>query len=199
MGSTIRLGLVCLALAIDGILGIWLASLAPGGQRHLLPPLFVGVLWVYVEIAQGPADARRRRIIEWHRAVFASIGVLLALKMGLRLALELDAVSLAGVAIARRGLGVLAGCLLALWGNYLPRLLSPWTCEEQPFDWQGVHRFVGWIATISGVAVAFVWLALPPASARSASVAIVITFLILALGRKLVSIATYRLHPPLPR
>jgi hypothetical protein len=62
----------------------------------------------------------------------------------------------------------------------------------------GVHRFVGSIATISGVEVTMVWLVLPPASARSASVAILITFMILALGRKLVQIATYRPHPPLP-
>lgn len=199
MGSTSKLWVACLVLAIDGILGVWLASAAPGGLRHLLPLLFLGVLWAYIEAAQGPADARRRRIIDWHRTVFTSVGVVLALKMGFRLALELDAVSVAEVGIASRALGVLSGCLLALWGNYLPRLLSPWTRDEQPFDWQGVHRFVGWIATISGAAVAIVWLALPSSSARTASIAILITFGILALGRKLLSIAAYRSHRPLLR
>jgi hypothetical protein len=199
MGSKIRWGLACLALAADVVLAIWLSFRTTVGVRPLLVPLVLGVLWVYVELAQGPSDGRRSRIIDWHRTVFACVGVFVAVKMGLRLALELDAVSAAGAAVARRGLGATAGFLLAIWGNYLPRLLSPWSREEQPFDWQGVHRFVGWIATISGAGVTIVWLALPEASARPASIAMVITFAVLALGRKLVSIATYRPPRPLPR
>ena len=45
---------------------------------------------------------------------------------------------------------------MAVWGNYLP-LMSPWQPGEEPFDWQRVHRFVGWVFTIGGIVTMLTW------------------------------------------
>ncbi len=88
-------------------------------------------------------------------------------------------------------MGVLLGVALAIWGNYLPKLLSPWSLEHEPFDWQRVHRFCGWVASLSGIALVAVWLLLPQASAKPAAATIVVTFLVLCLVRKFLSVATH--------
>jgi hypothetical protein len=49
--------------------------------------------------------------------------------------------------VAQRSLYVVAGGLMAVWGNYLPKLMSPWPPEEEAFDWHRVHRFVGWVCS----------------------------------------------------
>ena len=77
---------------------------------------------------------------------------------------------------------------IAIWGNFLPTVASPWSLEAQPFDWQRVHRFVGWIAALSGIALMAVWLSLPMEEARAASAWIIGPFVVLSLGRKLVSL-----------
>jgi hypothetical protein len=185
------------ALALDLVLGLWFWALDPDGARRLIPVVVVGVLWAFAEFAQGPADSRRGPVVDWHRTVFATIALVLALRMGVRLAVELEVVGAGWVPTLRRGFGVLGGVLLGVWGNYLPKLLSPWRPEEQPFDWQGVHRFVGWLATLSGLGIAVVWLTLPIPVAGGTAVAIMLTFVILAFGRKLVSLASSSSRPPL--
>jgi hypothetical protein len=50
-------------LVLDLVLGLWLWTLDPDGARRLLPVVFLGALWAYVEAAQGPPDARRQSVI----------------------------------------------------------------------------------------------------------------------------------------
>jgi hypothetical protein len=177
------------AFALDVALVLWLRALDAGGMRRLLPVVFLALLWGWVELAQAPGDARRRPILDWHRNVFAVVAFVLALRMGARLALELGVMDGDWAPVVRRGFGVLGGVLLAVWGNALPKLLSPWGYDEQPFDWQGVHRFVGWLAALSGIGVAVAWVVLPVALAVRISTALFLTFAILAVGRKLASVA----------
>ena len=184
------------ALALDLVLGLWLWRLDPEGARRLLPVVILAALWVYVEAAQGPPDTRRRAIIDWHRTVFATIAVVLALRTGVALAFEHDLLGAEWAPVLRRGFGILGGILLAVWGNYLPKLLSPWHREEQPFDWQRVHRFVGWLAMLSGLGVATVWLALPIPDANRTAAALFLSFAALALVRKLSSLVGFSGRPP---
>jgi len=77
--------------------------------------------------------------------------------------------------------------------------LSPWGLADQPFDWQRVHRFVGWTVSLGGFAVILVWLVLPLEEARAAVPIIVILALGLSFGRKLVSLASPPRRPTTPR
>ena len=84
---------------------------------------------------------------------------------------------------------ILFGLGMVVWGNYLPKLMSPWSVEDQPFDWQRVHRFIGWGASLCGIAFVAAWLLLPLDEARSASLIILGLAAGLALTRKLLSLA----------
>jgi hypothetical protein len=97
--------------------------------------------------------------------------------------------------IAKRTVGVLFGLGLAIWGNYLPKLLSPWAVGDEPFDWQRVHRFGGWIASLGGAAVVVVALLFPLEATGVASSAIIGTVTALIVGRTLISHATYSTAP----
>ena len=37
--------------------------------------------------------------------------------------------------IARRLEGIILGSGLAIFGNYMPKLLSPWRLADEPFEW----------------------------------------------------------------
>ena len=121
--------------------------------------------------------------------------MLIAVGVGFRLAISVDLLDAEWEPIARRIRGVIFGVGMAFWGNYLPKSLSPWSVGDEPFDWQRVHRFVGWVASLGGIALVVVWLAFPLKGTRLASVGIVGTFVVLGLGRKLVA---YSRHPPPP-
>ena len=173
-----------------GVLG-W--SLFPESSSNwALVVISLPALWAFLEIVHaGHAGQREESIIEWHRAVMAWVGLVIAVAIGFELAIATELLGNEWEPVARRTRGVMFGAGLAIWGNYLPKLLSPWSVEDAPFDWQRVHRLAGWLATLAGVALVLVWLALPIASARQASIGIVIAFSTLTLGRKLMSIATY--------
>ena len=160
----------------------------------MLTILVTVAIWVYVEWVARSAHSPRARhatLLSWHRAVFVAVILFAGARLAVRLAFERDLLDPGAIPLARRAIGVASGVLLALWGNYLPKLLSPWILEDEPFDWQGVHRFVGWVATLGGTAIVLVWIALPLARAGAWSRGIVAVWALLGLGRKLYSIATY--------
>jgi hypothetical protein len=148
------------------------------------------------------ADFRRREvwaILNWHRSLIAWVGLLIALKVGFQAAVAADLLDADWGPIVQRLSGVLFGTGMVIWGNYLPKGLSPWSVEEEPFDWQRVHRFAGWVASIGGIAVVMVWLVFPLQSARLFSIGLVGTCVVLLLGRKLLSLAARsRRQPPPP-
>ena len=85
---------------------------------------------------------------------------------------------------------------MAICDNYLPKLLSPWHFADQPFDWPRVHRFVGWLFTLGGFAIAAAWLILPSHDAVNLSRGVVGTLCVLGAGRKIVSLAAPRRNEP---
>lgn len=113
-----------------------------------------------------------------------------------QLAISADLLDAGWEPISQRIKGVIFGTGMVIWGNYLPKGLSPWRVEDEPFNWQRVHRFTGWVASLGGIAVVIVWLVFPLENARLASVGLVGTCVALVLGRKLLSLAAYSRRPP---
>jgi hypothetical protein len=160
---------------------------------------FLPALWGFIEIRMASADFSRRsvrEILRWHRSVFAWVGLIIAVGVGSQVAISAGVLDAEWGPAARRLDGVLFGAGMAIWGNYLPKTLSPWNVEEAPFDWQRVHRFGGWTFSIGGVALVLVWLTLPLEGARSAAVGITATVGLLAVGRKFISVAAYSGRQP---
>jgi hypothetical protein len=187
--------LVAGAMTLMMALATWSWAL---GMDHAPLRLLTGVamiaLWGFVEWRvpmQCAVQGSGAGVIRWHRAVFATIGLFIAMRHGVRLAFYLQYLDPEWVPVARRGLHVVAGGVMAVWGNYLPKLMSPWQPEDERFDWQGVHRFAGWAFTIGGVATMLTWVALPIDQADAWEPAIVGCVALLAVGRKLYSLATH--------
>jgi hypothetical protein len=189
------LALAALAVFLNAGFGLWV-WFRESDPRALLWSLFWLVFWAFLELAQGPRDPRRRPIVHWHRIVIACIGFYCVAKIGLDSAFEAGLLAPDWKPLAVRGMGAVRGLLLAVWGNYLPKLLSPWSLEEEPFDWQRVHRFAGRLATIAGLVSALGWLALPFDWARTTTSAAVLSFCILAVGAKWSSLTAHRPSRP---
>jgi hypothetical protein len=184
---------VSMALALA--LGAW--SWAIGvetGARAMAITLGMLALWQFVEWRMRDQMIARPtclRILRWHRVVFASTALFIAVRIGLRTGFAITALDPEWIPAARRTLQVTNGLLLVVWGNYLPKLISPWPPEDEPFDWQGVHRFVGRIVMLGGLGMIVVWLALPIELADAWGDGLLVGAMLLALVRKLYSLATY--------
>ncbi len=181
-----------LALAALGAWGWWLDPEHPTRWARVM--FLLPFVWGLVELAQ-PTVGRRaeatERIRTWHRSVVAWAGLVLAVGIGVQLGVAANLLDADWLPIGRRARGVLFAVGMALWGNYLPKMLSPWRLENEPFAWQRVHRFAGWIASFGGIALVGAWLALPLDRARSAEIAIVGISAVLIAARKLASVTTH--------
>ncbi len=196
----ISLTLALLSVLVVAGLGVWGWSLDPEhAARWAGFALFLPALWGFIELAQfrGKDRVVAEAIMNWHRRVIAWVGLLIAVGVSFQLAISADLLDADWGPIARRITGVIFGTGMVLWGNYLPKGLSPWSVEEEPFNWQRVHRFAGWVASLGGIALVMVWLVFPLERARLATVGIVGTCVVLVLGRKLLSLAARsRRRPP---
>jgi hypothetical protein len=194
------LTLAWLAVPMVVGLGIWGWSVEPDRPgRWMLVACVPLALWAFAELMQGGDRTREREaILDWHRSCVAWIGLTLLLSIGPRLAIAVGLLDASWWPVIHRLWWLGLGASMAIWGNLLPTLLSPWEVQDEPFDWQGVHRFVGWVATLGGIAVVLAWLALTPEAARPASRAILGTVMVLALGKKLTSLMAPPSHPSPP-
>ena len=164
--------------------------------------IMLPALWGFLEFAQYRGEDRGHAgeaIMRWHRLMIAGLGLLTIVDSSFQLAISTDLLGPHWARIGQSMQGVLFGTGLAVWGNFLPTIPSPWSLETQPFAWQRVHRFVGWVATLAGIALAVVWMVLPEEGARFVSARIIAAFVVLALGRKLISVITrHGATPALP-
>jgi hypothetical protein len=158
--------------------------------------VFLPALWGFVESMQsGTLRAEREQIMRWHRTVFAVTGLILALKLASALAIASGQLDAAWEPLTLRIGWIAAGAAWAIWGNYLPKLLSPWPAEGEPFAWQRVHRFAGWVFSMVGVGIVLAWLTLPIALADRVGEGLILAAVVLAIGRKLYSVATHTARP----
>ncbi len=186
--------LALVSLLVVASLGAFGWSLEPeNGAQWAFRIFALPALWGFLEFAQYRGEDRGAAggaIMKWHRLFIAGVGLMITLDLGFHLAISIDLLSADWATTGQSVQGVCVGVGLTIWGNLLPTLASPWSLEEQPFAWQPVHRFVGWVATLSGIALVLVWLVLPVEEARAASAGILGTCFLLGIGRKLVSVVS---------
>ena len=175
-------------------LSVWGWWLMPARwPRWVALAAFLPVIWGYVELMQsGTLPAEREQIMRWHRTVFAVAGLIVALKLAPALAIASGHLDAAWEPLTRRIRWIAVGAAWTIWGNYLPKLLSPWPTEDEPFAWQRVHRFAGWVFSMVGVGIVVAWLTLPVERAASLSEGLILAGVLLAIARKLYSVATHR-------
>ncbi len=192
--------LTMLSVGVVAGLSVWGLSLEPErSARWVRRALVLPILWGFSEFLQFRGESRRRgeAIMNWHRRVIASVGLLMTVDLSFELAISADLLAASWEPIAQRVTAVIFGVLMVLWGNYLPKQLSPWSVGDEPFDWQRVHRFAGWVVSLGGIGMVIAWLVLPIAGARLATAGIIGTSVVLVLGRKLASVlARVRRRPP---
>jgi hypothetical protein len=172
---------------------VWWAL--PAKRGPLLFP--AGLLVFSILLMEAHWRAFPNRGGEGQRVLLRSFFAGLALILLASVAIKVAAADLRGagwLAPAVRAKGVLAGVTIAAFGNFLPKLISPWPRGDEAFDWQGVHRFVGWILVLTGIAITVAWLALPIVEAARATMVLTLLACVLCLGRKIHSLATWDGH-----
>ena len=198
--NRILLTLVMLSVLVVAGLAVLGWSLEPGRTaRWARVALVLPVLWGFSEFLQfrGESPRKGQAIMNWHRRVIASVGLLMTVDLSFELAISAELLETYWEPIARRITAVMFGTGMVVWGNYLPKQLSPWNAGDEPFDWQRVHRFAGWMVSLGGIAVMIVWLVLPVSEARLATLGIIATSFGLVLVRKFMSfVARLRRQPP---
>lgn len=178
------------SLATGMAVSLWGWSLDPYRfADEAIMALCLPALWAFSELVQpGDRGETRGAIVRWHRLCITWAGLMLACTVGFQIAIGAKILQPEWAPVLARIGGFVVGASMMLWGNYLPKLSSPWSLANQPFDWQRVHRFVGWGASVGGLAIISIWLTMPPEEARSATAVVVTVVSILAVGRKLHSL-----------
>lgn len=141
--------LAMLSVLLVAGLGGWGWSLEPEHAAQWVGiTFFLSAFWGLIELAQfrGDNPVVARAIMNWHRRVIAWVDLLVAVGVSFQLAISADLLDAGWGPISRRIRGVILGTGMVIWGNYLPKGLSPWRVEDEPFNWQRVHQFVGWVA-----------------------------------------------------
>jgi hypothetical protein len=198
MSMSSKLALVSiLVVASLGAVGMTLEP--ENATRWIFRMLMLPALWGFLEVMQhrgNDSGGSGNEIMKWHRLVIAWVGLMTTMDLGRELLVSTDILDADWAPIGQSIQGVLYGAGLTVWGNLLPTIPSPWSSEDQPFAWQRVHRFVGWVATLCGIALVVVWMFLSVSDARLASAGILGVFLVLSLGRKLVSVLAHSANEP---
>ncbi|MCF3651519.1 hypothetical protein [Synoicihabitans lomoniglobus] len=179
-------------------LSVWVIVLKPEEAFVLLIPatLFVSAILIFENRSRGVAR-RAREGQQWLvRGAFLGGALVMLLGPGAKLAVISGLLDVWLVEPARQLGGVLSGAAFVVLGNFLPKLASPWRLTEEPFDWQGVHRFCGRVFMFAGTVVVWVWLAWPAEAASEAATVAFVSSAVLCVGRKFYSLATWRGSTP---
>jgi hypothetical protein len=152
---------------------------------------FLPLFWAFIETATKERTEATRAILRVHRLLIAALSLLVVVDAGSDLAIHVGLLDPDANLVARRFSGLFKGALFALWGNHIPKLMSPWSLQREPFDWQGVHRFVGRIAVVAGLGGILVWSTLPVEAATRATELLVVVACVLGVGYKAISVVRY--------
>jgi len=178
---------VCLVAAL-GVAGWVLLPAKAGVWLGLI--VVPSLIWAFLEFATHRGTDAARAIRTAHRLTIAAACLLVFVDVSadLTVVLGLDPV---WRSVGLRLKWFMTAAYWLAWGNYLPKLRSPWGLAREPFDWQSVHRFVGRAFVICGSALFVVWTLLPEAEARRASLIIVLATIVAGVSRKLLSVVRY--------
>lgn len=124
--------------------------------------LALGGLWGLSEVKLAARErdprfraARVRAIRSFNRAMFGPlIALVVVAPLIINLASEWGVISQSSLWNAERGVMLALGLLIASTGNHVPKLISPFRSDNEPFDWQTDRRITGWSMCLSGVALA---------------------------------------------
>lgn len=192
MAARSRQVAILASISVVAVLGtaIWGWSLYPLKiARWAFMASVLPICWGYVELMQVRGDDPA--IMSLHRTVIAWTGLILLLRVAPRLAVVSGLLDPSSAEAFTRLSGLSVGVGLMVFGNYLPKFPSPWQIRTEPFDWQRVHRFCGWVFLAGGTAMTAAWSLLPLARAREVAPAIFLGIAVLAVGRKFISLATH--------
>ncbi|MEX1256924.1 MAG: hypothetical protein WEG36_04830 [Gemmatimonadota bacterium] len=155
----------------------------------LLAPLLWGFLEAVAFTRRRRSNAEEER--RYLRYLVATVLFFAIMDAGPVLLVGIGWLGAGWIPKAAKAEGVASGLALAIWGNYLPKFISPWTSEDEPFDWYGVHRFGGWLATLAGLLVSWAWLIGPTDRTQVVTVGAVAVVFSLLLVRKIHSRVSY--------
>jgi hypothetical protein len=192
--AALATGAICATAAV----AVWGFSLDPEpALRWFILGGSLPVLWAYLECGQvrGKDANAGVALMALHRWTIAFLGVMLSSSIGLRLMVHEGFVDPLWLGTAQRFRWLILGGAMAVFGNLLPTLKSPWSFHRQPFSWQQVHRFVGWTLVLGGIGIIGSWSFLPADAAVRRSTQIVAVVVMLSVGRKLASLAAHSLRP----
>jgi uncharacterized membrane protein len=116
-----------------------------------------------------------------------AVGTMLA-----KLALDEEFIARSWGASILQARGLLIAVAVTVMGNYIPKLPSPWSHREEPFDWQGVHRFTGFVFMLVGVACFVAWVLLPVVEARAFMRTALLVMAVIVVLRKWYSVLTWQ-------
>jgi hypothetical protein len=156
-------GLAAFGVTVTVVLGVTGWILVPTKpMAWIFVICFPPLLWAFLESAARGSTEAARAILRAHRIMIAALALVMSVDIVTDLAIYAGfSGGPEGEALGHRVNGLLRGTLFALWGNHLPKLMSPWSLDREPFDWQGVHRLVGRVAVAAGFALVVVWSNLP--------------------------------------
>jgi len=73
--------------------------------------------------------------------------------------------------IAERGIGIVLGLVVILYGNEIPKILVPMDKAGDPARKQALQRFAGWVMVLGGIGYALAFALVPIDYAAYAAVA----------------------------
>lgn len=161
--------------------------------RWLVLGAMLPALWGYLEAAQmhGQDPNTASAITEVHRYCIGWAGAMVSSRVAIALAVHSAVLDAVWLDHGRRISGLLLGVGLVAFGNLLPTLRSPWPLKAEPFAWQRVHRFVGWVFVLAGIGVLGAWILLPVNSAARTALLFASVAVALGFGRKIASFLTH--------
>jgi hypothetical protein len=117
-------------------------------------------------------------------------GLMLAVAASLRLA---EGAGLVDADMARRGIQVAIGLMLAAYANLMPKQIRRWRSARADAREQAALRVGGWSLTLAGLAHAGLWAFAPLAIADTVAMMVVAGAMVVTLGFAVWSLALCRL------
>lgn len=188
------------SVVVTGLVAAWGLVVDPEpAVRWLLLGAFLPTLWGYVEAAQLRGEDPRvgSAIVRVHRYCIGWVGVMVSSRVAVALAVHSALLDVVWISHGRRLSGLVLGVGLVVFGNILPTLRSPWPLQAEPFAWQRVHRFVGWVFVLAGFGILGAWTFLPVESAGRTAFVIAAIAVALGFGRKVTSLLNHSVDRPL--